>query len=203
MPLTLAHRLRPVSDVLRHSRLTDLRQAGFTLPEVLVVLALMAVVMGIGIGSFANEMATVQGDADMNIVYWQLKLAREIAINERRSVEVVFTQPNFISLVRHNIPNGLTVVSTAVLEHRTTFMLFGGMPDTPDGFGNATPIFFNNAQNVMFTADGLFTDGAGNLTNGSIFIGEQNKPMSARAITVFAPTAGIRTYRWTGSAWRH
>jgi len=189
--------------VFRHSRLTDLRQAGFALPEILVVLALMAVVMGIGIGSFSNEMATVQGDADMNIVYWQLKLAREIAINQRRSVEVVFTPPNFISLVRHNLPNGTTVVSTAVLEHRTSFMLFAGMPDTPDGFGNATAVDFNNAQQVMFTADGLFTDATGNPVNGSVFIGEVNKPLSARAVTVFAPTAGIRTYRWTGSSWRH
>ena len=55
----------------------------------------------------------------------------------------------------------------------------------------------------MFTADGLFVDQAGNLVNGSIFIGELGKPLSARAVTVFAPTAGIRTYRWTGSAWRH
>ena len=130
-------RLRPCLDA---PRLTDLRQAGFALPEILIVLALMAVVMGIGIGSFSNEMATVQGDADMNIVYWQLKLAREIAINQRRSVEVVFTQPNFISLVRHDVPNGTTLVSTAVLEHRTSFMLFQGMGDTPDGFGNQTAI---------------------------------------------------------------
>ena len=96
----------------------------------------MAVVMGIGIGSFSNEMATVQGDADMNIVYWQLKLARETAINQRRSVEVRFTPPNFISVVRHNMPNGTTLVVDGVLEHNTPFMLFPGMPDTPDGFGN-------------------------------------------------------------------
>lgn len=178
-------------------------QGGFALPEILIVLALMAVVMGIGIGSFSNEMATVQGDADMNIVYWQLKLAREIAINQRRSVEVVFTQPNFISLVRHDVPNGTTLVSTAVLEHRTTFMLFPGLPDTPDAFGDATAINFGQAQQVMFTADGLFVDQGGNPVNGSIFIGEVNKPLSARAVTVFAATAGIRTYRWTGSAWRH
>lgn len=189
--------------MFRHSHVTELRQAGFALTEILVVLALMAVIMGIGIGSFANEMATAQGDADMNIVYWELKLARETAINQRRSVQVVFTQPNFISIVRQNIPNGTTVISTAVLEHHATFMLFPGMPDTPDRFGDQTAIDFGNAQQVMFTADGLLTDQNGNLVNGSIFIGEVNKPMSARAITVFAPTAGIRTYRWTGSSWRH
>ncbi len=189
--------------MLRRSRLTELPQGGFALPEILIVLALMAIVMGIGIGSFSNEMATVQGDADMNIVYWQLKLAREVAINQRRSVEVVFTPPNFINLVRHDFPNGTTLVSTAVLEHRTTFMLFAGMPDTPDGFGNANAINFGNAQQVMFTADGLFVDQAGNPVNGSIFIGELDKPLSARAVTVFAPTAGIHTYRWSGSTWRH
>ncbi len=189
--------------MFRRPRLTELSQGGFALPEILIVLALMAVVMGIGFGSFSNEMATVQGDADMNIVYWQLKLAREIAINQRRSVEVVFSPPNFISLVRHDFPNGTTLVSTAVLEHRTTFMLFPGVPDTPDGFGDPTAISFGTAQQMMFTADGLFVDQGGNPVNGSIFIGEANKPLSARAVTVFAATAGIRTYRWTGSSWRH
>lgn len=189
--------------VIRHFRVTNLKQAGFALPELLVVLALMAVIMGIGIGNFSNEMATVQGDADMNIVYWQLKLAHEVAINQRRSVEVVFTPPNFISLVRHDLPNGTTIVATAVLEHRAAFRLFQGMPDTPDGFGHQTAIDFGGAQQVMFTPDGLFVDQAGNPVNGSIFIGQDNKPLSARAITVFAPTAGIRTYRWSGSAWRH
>jgi len=159
--------------------------------------------MGIGIGSFSNEIATVQGDADMNIVYWQLKLAREIAINQHREVEVRFADPNTITLVRHNVPRGTTVLSTAVLQHRATFRLFQGIPDTPDGFGNVTAVNFGNAQSVMFTADGLFTDQAGNLVNGSIFIGQPDKPLSARAVTVFAPTAGIRTYRWNGSVWKH
>jgi prepilin-type N-terminal cleavage/methylation domain-containing protein len=195
--------LRCLSTVLRRPHLTNSKQAGFALPEILVVLALMAVIMGIGIGNFSNEMATVQGDADMNIVYWQLKLAREVAINQRRSVAVVFTPPNFISLVRQNFPNGTTVVATAVLEHKAKFMLFNGMPDTPDAFGNQTAVDFGGAQQVMFTADGLFVDQAGNPVNGSIFIGQENKPLSARAITVFAATAGIRTYRWSGSAWRH
>ena len=83
--------------------------------------------------------------------------------------------------MRHDLPNGTTLVSTAVLEHRTAFLLFQGMGDTPDGFGNQTAIAFGNAQQVMFTADGLFVDQAGNLVNGSIFIGELNKPLSARA----------------------
>lgn len=192
-----------MSHVLKPGRLTKLRQDGFALAELLVVLALAAVIMGIGIGSFSDEMATVQGDADMNIVYWQLKLAREVAINQRRSVEVVFTPPNIISLVRHNVPTGTTVVSTAVLEHKTSFMVFAGMGDTPDGFGNQNAVNFGSAQHVMFTADGRFVDDAGNLVNGSVFIGEPNKPLSARALTVFAPTAGIRTYHWTGSTWRH
>ena len=66
-----------------------------------------------------------------------------------------------------------------------------------------TAISFGTAQQIMFTADGLFVDQGGNPVNGSIFIGEANKPLSARAVTVFAATAGIHTFRWTGSSWRH
>ena len=189
--------------MLSRPRLTNLSQAGFALAEILVVLALMAVVMGLGMGSFSTEMATAQSDADMNIVYWQLKLAREIAVNQHRDVEVRFASPNAISLVRHNVPSGTTVLSTAVLEHRATFRLFEGLPDTPDGFGNTAAINFGGASSVMFTPDGNFTDQAGSLVNGSIFLGQADKPLSARAITVFAPTAGLRTYRWTGTAWKH
>jgi hypothetical protein len=48
----------------------------------------------------------------------------------------------------------------------------------------------------------MLTDPAGNPVNGSIFIGQPGKPLTSRALTVFGPTATIRSYRWNGSAWR-
>ena len=191
-------------DVATHAGPPDrVGDAGFSLIELLGVLVLMASVLGIGLGGFTMALNTVRGDASMNIVLWQLKLARETAINQRRSVEIRFTPPNFMSVVRHDLPNGETVVSTAVLEHQTAFYAFVSMPDTPDGFGKTGALSFGAATSYLFNAEGQFVDQGGNIINGSVFIGKQSTPMTARALTVFGPTSTIRTYRWNGTAWRH
>jgi type II secretory pathway pseudopilin PulG len=181
----------------------DRDDAGFSLIELIGVMVLMVSVLGIGLGGFTIALNTVRGDASMNIVLWQLKLAREIAINQRRSVEIRFTPPNFLSVVRHDLPSGETVVSTAVLEHQAEFMTFDAIPDTPDGFGKDGAISFGDATEYMFDAEGELVDESGNIINGTVFIGKADTPMTARALTVFGPTSTIRTYRWNGAAWRH
>jgi prepilin-type N-terminal cleavage/methylation domain-containing protein len=180
----------------------DSNQNGFSVVELLVVLAIGSVVLAITFGAFQSLNDTMQGDADMRIVEWQLKLARETAINQRRAVEVRFVSPNVITLVRDNLPAGTTVLSTTYLQHNAKFMLFTGQPDTPDSFGRAAAVYFGAAAKVMFTADGMFTDAAGNPVNGSVFIGQITRPGTSRALTVFGPTARIRAYRWNGTAWR-
>lgn len=179
------------------------RDAGFTTLELLAVLVIGICVASISLGGFTIALDTVRGDASMNKVMWQLKLAREAAINQRRAVEVRFTPPNFMTVVRQNIPNGETVISTAVLEHQTSFFLFAAIPDTPDAFGRSAAIDFGGATAVMFNSDGQLVDETGSIINGTIFIGRAAAPMTARALTVFGPTSTIRTYRWNGTAWRN
>jgi type II secretory pathway pseudopilin PulG len=186
-----------------HADPPDRGDAGFSLIELLGVLVVMVSVLGIGLGGFTMALNNIRGDASMNIVLWQFKLARETAINQRRSVEVRFTPPNFMSVVRRNIPNGETVISTAVLEHQSQFYAFVAMPDTPDAFGKTGAVSFGGATAYMFDAQGQFVDQTGNILNGSVFIGKPNTPMTARALTIFGPTSSIRSYRWNGGAWRH
>lgn len=176
--------------------------AGFSLLEILCVVAIAGTMAALASGFYPQAAAAIQGDANMRIVNWQLKLARETAINERRRIEVQFVQPNTIRIVRWNIPNGTTLLFTAVLENRTQFLLFPGQPDTPDGFGRNQPVWFGGANQVFFTADGMLTDAVGNPANGTVFLGQVAKPMTSRALTVFGPTATLRTYRWNGSQWR-
>jgi prepilin-type N-terminal cleavage/methylation domain-containing protein len=176
--------------------------AGFSLIEVVVVALIASVVLAMSVGFYPQAVSIVRGDADLRIVYWELKLARETAINQRRTIEVRFTPPNIITTVRRNIPGGTTVLSTAVLEHNTQFLLFAGQPDTPDAFGRNAAIDFGGAAPVMFTADGMLTDTTGNAVNGSVFLGQPGKPITSRALTVFGPTSTVRTYRWNGAAWR-
>ena len=178
------------------------RDAGFTVLELLLVMVISVTMLSLSLGGFSSALDTVRGDASMNKVQWQLKLARETAINQRRAVEIRFTPPNFLSVVRRNIPNGETVVSTAVLEHMTSFLVFPAFPDTPDGFGNALAVDFGAATAVMFNSEGQLVDETGAILNGTVFIGRVGAPMTARALTVFGPTSAIRTWRWNGSEWR-
>jgi hypothetical protein len=138
----------------------------------------------------------------MRVLYWQLKLGRETAINQRRGIEVRFQGGNTVQLVRREIPVGETIISTATLEHRAQFLLFPAQPDTPDNFGRPQAVWFGGAASVRFTADGMLTDGAGNPVNGTVFLGQPGRPLTSRAITIFGATATIRSYRWNGSAWR-
>jgi Tfp pilus assembly protein FimT len=168
-----------------------------------MVLVMMGTVLAIGLGGFTVALDTVRGDASMNVVLWQLKLARETAINQRRSVRVTFTEPNYMTVVRQNIPSGTTLISTAVLEHQTKFYVFSNMPDTPDGFGKANAIDFGTATEIRFNSEGQLTNQLGAIINGSVFIAKPSSRMTARALTVFGPTSTIRTYRWNGTAWKH
>lgn len=178
------------------------RQAGFSLIELLVVLGIAMTMLAIFSGFFPNARDAVTGDADLRIVNWQLKAAREIAINQRRSVELQFQTPNRITIVRRELPTGTTVLGTSILEHGAQFLTYPGLPDTPDGFGNGMPVSFSGAATVMFTADGMLTDASGNPVNGSVFLGQAGRVLTARALTIFGPTATIRTYRWNGGQWR-
>jgi Tfp pilus assembly protein FimT len=175
--------------------------AGFSLVELVVTLGLATSMSVIALGVLGTASSIVQGDADLRVVESQLKLARESAINQRRAMEMRFVAPNIIQVVRRNLPNGTEVISRAFLEHRAVFMTFTGLPDTPDLFGNATPVAFGPAA-VMFTADGMLTDATGNPVNGTVFLGQPGRPLSARALTVFGATANVRTYRWNGTQWR-
>ncbi len=170
--------------------------------EIMATLGLVMVILAIAIGFYPPAVATIQGDADMRILHWQLKLARETAINQRRRVRLNFVMPNQVQVIRQDIPAGTTLISSAVLEHNTRFLLFAGQPDTPDGFGRPTAVSFSGVGIVEFTADGMLTDALGNPVNGSICLGQAGRPLTSRAITVFGPTATIRTYRWNGTQWR-
>jgi Tfp pilus assembly protein FimT len=178
------------------------REAGFTFVELAVAMAIAVTVMGICVAWVPPLTEVMQADADMQVVKSQIALARDAAMNHRRSVELEFIQPNVLQVTRQNLPNGTALLARVVLEHSTIYTKFSDAPDTPDGFGGAGAINLSGAGRVFFTADGTLTDVNGNPVNASVFIGQPGKRLTARAVTVFGPTARVRAYRWSGSAWR-
>jgi len=183
----------------RHRVFADER--GFSLAEILTIVAIIGVLFGITIIAFQAAATTIQGDSNLRILERQLKLARDTAVAQRRSVEVQFVPPNQLFVIRHDLPSGTTLLQSGYFENNTTFIRFDGIPDTPDTFGGTDAINVGGATVLMFTSDGMFVDGAGTPVNGTIYVGQAGKPVTQRAVTVFGSTARIRTYRWNGSQW--
>jgi prepilin-type N-terminal cleavage/methylation domain-containing protein len=176
--------------------------AGFTLVETLVVVGLIAVLSGITVMVMPIALLSAKADSGAAQVVSVLRVAREEAISQRRNLRVAFTAPNRIVVSRVEVPGpGISVITQALLEGGLTFRLFVGLPDTPDAFGNAAASSFGGATSIAFTSSGEFVDQNGDPVNGTVFIGREDQPLSARAVSIFGPTALVREWRWNGSRW--
>ena len=185
----------------RRARIS-VRAAGFTLVELLVVLGIIAVLSAISVMVMPVALLSAKADSGVAQLVSVLRVAREEAISQRRNVRVTFTAPNQIVISRVEVPGpAISVINQASLESGLTFCLFGGIPDTPDAFGNAAAWSFGGAASVAFTSSGEFVDQNGDPVNGTVFIGRGNEPLSARAVSVFGPTALVREWRWNGARW--
>lgn len=171
--------------------------------ELMMVVAITSIVAGMSMASFQHAMMDMRGGSNLKQVMSQLDQAKELAVNERRSIEVQFVPPNQIQLVRREVPTGTTLLSTVTLENNVQFTMFDGVPDTPDGFGNSAAVDFGAADTLMFLSDGSFVDGAAAPVSGTVFLGVPNQIASARAVTVLGATGRVQAYRWTGVGWEH
>ncbi len=170
--------------------------------EMLVVVGLIGVLAAISVMMMPKAILASKADGGAARVASILRTAREQSISQRRSVRVTFTPPNRIVTARVEVPGpGTTVISDVVLEDGMEYRLFPGVPDTPDAFGNATATSFGVATTISFTSEGWFVDQNGDPVNGTSFIGKASEPLSARAVSIFGPTALVSTWRWNGSRW--
>ncbi len=176
--------------------------AGFTMVETLVVVGLIGVLAGISVMIMPGAVLSSKADGGAARVVAVLRSAREVSIAQRRNVRVTFTAPNQIVVARVEVPGpGTTVINRVLLEDQMEYRLFPGLPDTPDAFGSGSATSFGTAATVSFTSEGIFVDQNGDPVNGTAFIGRANQPLSARAVTIFGPTALIGAWRWNGSRW--
>jgi len=186
----------------RHNPSNGPRQdAGFSLVEVSVVILLISVVAGFALLNIEGIMPGLDANAALSQTVAELRRGRELAIAQRRNIELTFPTNNQIQLVRFDVPNGRTVLSTVTLENGVEFLLFSGVPDTPDSFGRGDAIDFGGSNTLIFLSDGTLVDDAGNPVHGSVFLGLPDHPETARAVTMVGATGRVRGYRWTGSSW--
>ena len=173
---------------------------GFTLSELLISISIMSILSGITAVGFSSASQAMKGNAGTQQVRAQLRLARDLAISQRRSMEVQFIAPNEIRTIRWEIPSGMTTVNQYFLEGNVEFHRFSSVPDTPDGFGITGPVSFTG-QTSRFLSNGHFVDEDGAFSSGNIFLAIQGQPSSQRAVTIFGGTGRSRAYRWDGTQW--
>jgi len=168
----------------------------------MVTIAITAIVGGMATARLTDARRTMQSDSAMRIVIAELNTARDLAVAQRRNMEIQFVGGNWVRVVRHEAPGiATTVLRSVALESNATFNLVPGVPDTPDAFGNANAVAFGVANTVMFGTDGTLIDGNGNPLNGTVFLSILTQEESVRAVTVLGATGRIRGYRWWGGVW--
>ena len=193
-----------------HSRLVSDR--GFSLIELIVVIGIMATLAAVTIMVTPTMLTTARADSGIAKAMDAMRGARELAISQRRNVEIRFIGLTALQVVRLEIdPDGSgplaapapTVIRTVELENRMQVRLESGMGDTPDAFSPSpdTAIEFTLAGPWMFTSEGSFVNGGGDVTNGTVFFSIPGDKNSSRAITVLGTTALLRSWRWDGRKW--
>jgi prepilin-type N-terminal cleavage/methylation domain-containing protein len=181
------------------------QERGFTLVETMIVVALAGILAAVGIGISSTTVRMSKGEAGAAQLDGFLKRHREMALARRRDIEIHFDAPDTVrSVMRWGIGDAdpdPQPLETLRLEGGIEFLVFDGMPDTPNAFGNGVPVTLGGAEPVMFASEGMFMDVAGNPVNATISLGVEDDPLSAAAVTILGTTATVERWRWNGSSW--
>jgi type II secretory pathway pseudopilin PulG len=188
-------------------------EQGTSIIEVSVVVVILMVVAGMALVEMRPAIQRLEASVAANQVQSTLRQARELAISERRTIVVKFPSNTTVELFQVSEPSNTisaTPFLTVSIENTVQFMTFTGEVDTPDNFSGPlsvpSGIYFDNlvggpANGMEFQTNGEFTDGNGNPINGSVFLGVQNIPSTARAVTVLGNTGRIHTWYGGPTYW--
>ncbi|MGH9489983.1 MAG: pilus assembly FimT family protein [Terriglobales bacterium] len=193
--------MNDTSPKIRRSRLPA-RAAGFSFTELLIAMTVLLVMLALAVVAYQKLWPGVKADAALDGVESQMRMARQDALTQRRTFELEFQAPNLITISRVEISGSLTAEPSYTLPYNATFQVFAGLPDTPDAFGDSAAIDFTDVNGgaggdtLMFLSNGSVTDAAGNLVNGTVFMGLGTDSTTARAVTLYGITGIVHGYRY-------
>ena len=191
-------------------------EQGFTLVEAVVVVGIILVLVGFSMLQSFGSIQSYRANSAMDIVAGQLRVARQLAISQRRTVQVWFDVNTVPPAIRYQVQPRLGVAAdvpgpmiTMPLPAQTNYLLENGVPDTPMNFGTcagASPVCIagvgGGLPTMIFTSTGQFgADQFGSTVyNGTIFLGVPNQPSTARAVTIMGSTGRVRPYVYEGGS---
>jgi len=177
------------------------RNSGYSLLEMMTVCLLVSVGSRVAVNQIKGSMNLIDADIAANTVSSQIQYARQMAIDERRNMQIDFLGTNEIKITRQDSGGGTTVKADVTLPVGYSFALPASFStDTPEGFGNSSAVYFNGGTSGLFLADGTFVNTLNVLTSGTVFTkGAGNQ--TARAVTLTASTGRVKTYWIVGTVW--
>ncbi|HEX4379217.1 MAG TPA: type II secretion system protein [Candidatus Acidoferrum sp.] len=202
--------------ILRRHRYLYVRQRGFSMVELLVVVTIILILVGSALVTMVPKVQSSRANAGMELVLGEMRRAHERAVDERRIYRVTFVPPNQIQLdigqvanvastITGTIPAFTQAQQTLTLPDGIRFTCVGGIPTgagaVPDGLGSgANAIDFDlgnggGGTQIYFQPDGRALDGANRLNDGVIYIALPGNLYSSRAVTLFGSTG--RSKGWT------
>ncbi len=198
----------------RRSRVPSRAQNGFSILEMVIVGAIIAIMIGVAIMSLPTQRRVLAVDFSGAQLVDVLRFANQRSLSERQVMRVEITPstntvPGKIEVVDQNtlaagtaddavvrsetlVPKG----EVGILTEPTTTI-----PLPPAPFNFLQPTFVNNKFILYFTPDGQTTNEAGTTPQSLSLVyytpgsGGDPDPGLTRALTLFGPTSSVRT--WT------
>lgn len=183
-------------------------EAGFSLVELLLVLALGGTLLATSIIMTRSGVTSFKASGALDSVRGQLHVAREQAISRQRTVRLTVSDTKIDLFEVPPDPDDDEVkIGTVMLPGDLKFQrLETGDARPSDSWcaaGATTPVLYTSdlAEKLRFNSDGSLTDDTGALVSGCLYLGETGKLTTARAISIFGSTGALRPFKWNGDAW--
>ena len=132
------------------------REQGFSLVELVVVVAVMFIIAAFAIFQSMGSMANYKANAAQDVVLDQDPAQRRPAGDDRRTVQVwidqSFSGPGGTQQVKYQVQAAAQTNEVAgpivakPLPGPVQFLLEPGVPDTPMAFGNTAAVFIGNTS---------------------------------------------------------
>jgi type II secretory pathway pseudopilin PulG len=188
---------------------TGRSSAGFSVMEIVIVLAIFLIASAITIINIIPAMRDAKANNGVTTVLMQMRLARQLAVDSRKVHILQFFAPDRIVMQRAEVTLGglvLTQLSDLSLPKDIQFSAEPGIPAsnnlTPDNMGDGSnAIDFDQGvgggagTELWFMPDGTVQDANRNLNSGIAYIARPTDLMSSRAVSIYGATGRARAWR--------
>ena len=178
--------------------------SGFSVLELLAVVTIVAIFASAAVPRIESALRESRVQTALVSVVGEMRRARQLAMDRRRTHNVIFTSPRTLTITRIETGGNPDVqVSQITLPSDVSFTR-NSISTEPDGFSTSTAFTFcGSGGSLNFTPQGAGVDASNNLCNGVVYMGISGRMETTRAATLFGSTGRTKGFRYaqSGGTW--